>query len=315
MLAKAGASGGSPDLLGSLFWWCRPYLIALFIAFLPLVLIAVLATDCVQVIMYSQRIGVKKAWGALLALLKRDIGEFVKYLLLKLGFGVVSIFVALALAVLALAAMYGAGAAFSRIGVYVNMLVPPEGRVIVAMALVIITSFAMAGLSVLLAFIFVPIPVFFRLFSIYFTGSLGDECDPFIERTTEPLSKEEFEKLKAETDVSKHNRPIYMLWCTILSSIGIVALFVAMLFEGGRALGRAEAYSLGATMSGPVQLGRQVTPPRTPNENLVKVRLKTGRSFVATIEMETDSSVSFRVKEGTFTFRRDTIESIERQKQ
>ncbi len=293
-------------------------LIAGVVAAVFFLLLGMCVIDFVVVIMYSRRIGIGKAWGALLGLMKRNLFEFVKYLLMKVLLFIASIFIALGLLVVALIIMLVAGLIIGFIGGLVIFLTPIASRALMMKAVPLVIGICVALLSPFLLFIFLPLPVFFRLFSIYFIGSLDESTDPFFPHVEEEQEHEQEIVQGRMDDVTKYNRPIHLLWLAPLSSIALVLVFIGMVFVGGSVVAQMSPPSLeSATSLGAFKANRQWTskgtiPAQALNVNLVRVRLKNRRSIVAEMVSETGSTATFRIQEGTFTLRKDDIVSIDR---
>ncbi|OGW76086.1 MAG: hypothetical protein A2Z72_01845 [Omnitrophica bacterium RBG_13_46_9] len=280
-------------------------------------LINIFATNFVQIIMYSRKVGVKRAWWIFLVFLARNFFEILLYLLVKFGLFLLGVLVFLVLTIIGILIILIIGGALTLIGFLIYILTPASAKPIVSVVITVIGVPSFAVLLFVVRFIILPIPVFFRLFSIHFLGSIDSSFDPFV-RCSEEIEKGE--------DTEKYKKSMALVWMAIFSPLIPALLIIAALFAGGPTLAKTcfpkkeppaaisapesaepakEAKAIGEKQI------KKILPLRNIKANYVKIYLKNGRSLEAEIVKEDPNAITFGMEGGTFTLSRESIERIE----
>ncbi len=301
-LIKAGAFSGSPPLdvsqILSVTLRYVPILLATGILFS---LITFFTTNFVLPIMYRKRIGILKAWRVFLGLLRKNIWEIIKYIFVRIGLFILTLIALVILGIIGIIALLLIGLLIGLLGWLIYAITPTAAKPVITGVLAIIGIPIFIFLGFLFNLIFLPIPVFFRTFSIHVLGSMDESLDLFAPKTPEEIT--------AEGDDAKYRKSMRLVWFMVL--FPVLAVLVALLlavaipnFVKGRqkALWFQKAPKMPAIPTGEEVLQR----------GIVTVYLKNGNTFEAEIERESERNISFKVRGGTFILPRSDILRIER---
>ncbi|MBL7157263.1 MAG: hypothetical protein ISS92_03760 [Candidatus Omnitrophica bacterium] len=275
-----------------------PFILAAIIAFIFIVIISVFVEDFLLVIMYSENTGIKSAWQKFLPLLAQNAGSFFSYLLIKLLLGIAALIIGIALTILGVIALILIGGGIGLIGFLIYSIIPAGLVKLVALWILVVVAVPIISFLAFLArLIVLPIGVFFRLFSIFFLGSVSLEYDIFA-------------KEPAKEDPQKYKKSMAIVWLAIFAPLVPIALIIGAIFLVVPDMAKASLEKTGQPNIQSVIM-QKVQPLK---QNLIVVHLKNGRKIEASLEREDAESVTLSVKGGTFTFNRRDIEKIERTK-
>ena len=253
-----------------------------------------------------------KGWGVFLGLLRKNIWEMIKYLFVKIGLTILAIIAAIVILIMGAIAIIVIGGLIGLLGWLIYAITPAAAKAVVMVILIVIAIPTSVFLMILFNVIFIPIPVFFRTFSINVLGSIDESLDLFAPKTPEEIA--------AEGDNSKYKKSMRLVWFTVLFPflIAIVALLLAIAIPNFiRARGQAlQKLQFGTEKS--LQLQEEPALETIPareevsRKELVIVYLKNGNSFEAEIEKESEDNVAFKIEGGTFILPRSDILRIEK---
>jgi len=289
-----------------------PFAAIFIISALLALLIAVFVIDFVLPIMYKKKIGILKAWGVFFGLLKRNISEIAKYILVKIGLFIISIGLSIVLMIMALIAILAVGGLFVLVGWLIYSIIPEVSKVAALGVFAIFAIPAFMFLGLLVNAIFIPVPVFFRTFSIHVLGSMDESLDLFAPKAPEEIA--------AEGDDAQYRKPMRLVWFTILMPLitAITAFSLAIAIpnflkagQWGSGAGFPDIREIFSTEKKKTRPGIPVIEKLLP-EKTVKVYLTNGNSFEAEIESEVGDSVTLKVEGGTIILHRDDILRIEK---
>ena len=88
LLAVFDSRNPDPKAVFGLILVCIPFVLIFILLMVVLTIISVIAKDLVLPIMYKEKIKFLAGWGKAWALVKKNVGNFVVYLLIKLGLGI-----------------------------------------------------------------------------------------------------------------------------------------------------------------------------------------------------------------------------------
>jgi len=307
---RSGGLSLSGNLGASALWSViKPFAASIGLVIALFVLIWIFAGDFIPVIMYTRKIGVIKAWGIFFKFFIKNFFELILYLLVKLGLGILAIVAFILLALLALLMLLLSGGALMLVGFLIQAITPLAAKSIVMIILGFIGVPVFVFLAFLASLIILPIPIFFKYFSIHFLGSVDSSLDAFAKCT---------EELEANEDLAKYKKPLALLWATILSPFISMAIIMAIFFFGGSIFAKTAFPELPIT-PGTHQIEPQTTEEAPPLQNIIKkdlvtVFLKNGQYFEAEITKETSDNITFSVDGGTFTINKKDVKSISREK-
>ncbi len=154
-----------------------PYLLVFIVAVIVAAIVMMIAEDFVVAVMFKEKIRFLQAWPKVMALLKKDVGSFVLYILIKMGLSLGANIVYFLLSLVSLLVLLIPG---GLIG-YVLYLVSKSitGGALIAywvVVAVVATPICLFLLYCLMA-LYLPVAVFFRAFSVKFLGKLDPQYD------------------------------------------------------------------------------------------------------------------------------------------
>lgn len=162
-------SGGVDNI-----WIFIPYIaVVIFGVIATIILIAVLnsfTVDFVVPLMYLRGKGILRGWSSLMKIIRKNKGQFLVYIVVKILLGMVGGLIGLFIALFFLI-LFGIPAIllfilFSLVGLEISLLSTlPLPIIVLLIALVI---FFAVSISYIITFFTLPIPVFFRFYSILF---------------------------------------------------------------------------------------------------------------------------------------------------
>jgi len=272
-------------------------------------LIAGLAVDFVLPIMYKRKINILKAWEIFLALAKRNISEILLYILVKIGLSILALIAAVILTIIGIIGFLLIGGLSYLFGWFIYNITPNVAKTYVLLFLILAGIPALGFLGLLFSLLFLPIPIFFRIFSIYVLGSMDDSSDLFAAKTPEEIAAEGDEKYK---------KSMKLVWFTVLVPILVALLGVLLAVAIPNIMkARREGGLRGIEKILPLKKIEAITgvskKALAPHGKTVTVYLKNGNSFEAEIESETENNISFRIADGTFILPRSDILRMEKE--
>lgn len=305
-IAKSGMLDGRAafDIL-KIFAIIKPYLSPFLIIAFLLMLIALTVLDFILPIMYKRKTGILKAWAEFLRIFPPNAVDIVLYFLLKLALAILAILVSIAIIIAGVILALSAAGICGLLGWLIYIVTPQAAKAVILAILVIVGVCVITLLAILLTLLFLPIPVFFRIFPIYFLSSIDESLDLFA------LAAEE-----KEADAGRYKKSMALVWFTVLSPLIVIAIFLAVtlaipFFAGANGKPR---FTIEERKPSGIE-SRQVRPAKKtvdPKDELVTIYLKNGNSFKAKIEEESANNISFGVEGGTFILPRSDILRIER---
>jgi len=296
LLFKAGAfSDISSFDIKSTFSNVSPYLVVLVLFSIIALIIRVFVTDFVTVMMYYKQTGIKKAWADFIALSKANAGSVILYLLVKLGLSILSIFAFLILLLISILFLLVAGGGLALMGWLITVITPAAAKPVMTIILLVLGVPLYAFLFLVTYTFFIPLPVFFRLFSMYFLASIEEPLDNLLKQDT---------FLTSEEETKKYKKPLVMLWTAMLLPIMLAALIVLDVFLGGISLAGDPRFSKSLSAAVPGGVSAHFAEGQTT------VCLKNGRILKGIIEEEDEKNITIRMRGGTLTFNKKDIKSI-----
>lgn len=289
-----------------------PYIPILLISGILVFLITLLVRDFILPVMYKRKIGVLKAWGVFLGILRKNIGEILLYFLVRIGLSILALIASIILAIVGIIALLLIGGLLGLFGWLIYAITPGAAKPVIMVILILIGIPVFVILGFLFNLIFLPIPIFFRIFSIHVLGSIDETLDLFAAKTPEEIA--------AEGDDARYKKSMKLVWFTVLAPILVVLLGLLLAIAIPNFIG-----ARGQTLQRrPLGIEEDVTPfeklPVIPDvpakkpalfQKTVTVYLKNGNSFEAKIENESEHNIAFRIKGGIFILPRDDILRIE----
>lgn len=305
-IVKSGMLTGKAAFdVGRIFLIISPYIAPLIVSIFALVLAAMIVVDFILPIMYRKKISILRAWPVFLRLFSKNFGEILLYFLVKLGLGILAILASIAIAIAGVICLLLIGGVSWLLGWLIYLIIPQAakaGALIVLVMLGIGILIILAGLFTLL---FLPIPVFFRVFSIYVLGSMDESLDIFEPNTPE---------MAAGEDVSRYKKSMRLVWFTVLSPLLLIIpmlVFTVISYPAGvKWPGMPNMKSVTSMPAIKQSIARKAIEPE---DKLVTVYMRNGNSFRAEIERESKNNISFVIEGGTFILPRSDILRIERQ--
>jgi len=172
------------------------------VAVIALVLVRMFTTDFVAALMYRSGSGITASWKRLVPIMRKNIGQFVMYVVARVILGIVTgiatliVVIASFLILLAVAVVVGFGLGF--VGAIVTssssvagFVESPPVLIIIGVALLIATSIIAYVMSVVM----LPITVFYRYYSLVFLGRVHPDLVFFAgEQSNEPEKESKPEK-------------------------------------------------------------------------------------------------------------------------
>jgi len=154
-----------------------PHLLLMAVLILASGLISLIATNFVIVVMFKDRIGILKAWPKVLALLKKNIANFIVYILIKAGFYICAGIIYLVTALICLLAVLIPAALLGVVFYLVSRYITAPYLVVYWVIIGIVSTPPALFLLYCLISLYMPFAVFFRTFGIKFLGRLDPQYD------------------------------------------------------------------------------------------------------------------------------------------
>lgn len=304
VIMKSGMLTGKAAFdIAKIFSIVMPYIAPLIAGIVVLVLVAMIVVDFILPVMYAKRIGIVSAWRVFRGFFSHNYADVLLYFLVKLGLGILAILASIAIIIAGLVCFLLAAGLSGFLGWLIYLITPQAAKAGVLIVLLVLGVGILIVLAALFMLLFLPIPVFFRLFSLYVLGSMDESLDVFAPAV---LAQAEGE------DISRYKKSMRLVWFTVLSPFIFIILIL-----GAAAAG----YFISARQSG-IPVVKSITDAITrkkpavdkaikPIEKPVTVHLKNGNSFKASIERESKNNILFAVEGGTFILPRSDILRIE----
>ena len=277
----------------------RPYGLMLLASLIVFLFINFFVNDFIKVMMYSRKKGIISSWLNFIAVFFRNPADFIKFYFIKLMLAILSIFPLIFLMVIGLVVFLLTSGVLGVIGLMIIKFTPLAAKGMVSIILTAIGVPALITLLFLARFTVLPIPVFFRVFSIYFLGSLDETLD-IIDKPHQPYM---------EDDMKKYRQSMHLLWGAFIWPIITVFLLINTVIMGANALSNARFIDLKMPYI-PMKITKGDTGMPEITVNKMMVYLNNGRSFEATIEEEDSESITFDIKGGTIKLNRNDIKSV-----
>jgi flagellar basal body-associated protein FliL len=160
-----------------LFFVLLPYLILALLLFFIFGLISLITTNFVVPVMFKDRIKILQAWSKVLSLLRKNVANFILYLLIKAGFYICAGIVYLLVSLICALVIVIAGALAGIPLYFISTAIPPPSVIIYWVAVGIAATPVLLFLLYCLICLYLPFAVFFRTFSIRFLGRLDPQYD------------------------------------------------------------------------------------------------------------------------------------------
>jgi hypothetical protein len=274
--------------------------------------VSIFVYDFILPIMYKRKMGILKAWGVFFGIAKRNIGDILLYLLVKLGLSILAVIIAIVLVIVGILAFLLIGGLIGLLGWGIYSLTPRVAKPIVLGVLIVLGVPTFVFLGFLYSLIFIPITIFFRTFPLNVLGSIDESLDVFAAKSTE--------EVMLEADDEKYKKSMSPVWFTVLVApvlLIIVALVAAVaipnIVRGRRSRLRIDQFDFKKGMSVPSIPDFSIKDKARGED--VTVYLKNGSSFEAEIIKESEHNVAFQVEGGTFILPRSDILRIDRERQ
>jgi len=218
-LIKAGLLRGELDIVRA-FSVIGRYVPAMAVSFLFFLILGFFTGNFVLPVMYKKKTGILRAWGIFLVFFARNVKKIFLYALLKLLLAIVALIAAITAGILGVIALLLIGGLLALLGWLVYTVMPAAAKPIAIIVLLALGIPALMCLMFLYSIIFLPIPVFFRIFSINFLGSIDGSLDLFAPKTSEEIA--------AEGDDAQYRKSMASVWFVVLlplltALLGIVA--------------------------------------------------------------------------------------------
>jgi len=309
-LWDAGVFAQFPDVdMKHVLALITPYAVTAVASFLGFLLIDLMLNDFVLVIMYARRCGIIKGLRGCASIILRHGVSVVQYIILKLLLFIPGIIGGI---ILLMAGLLSCGlflAALGGIGFLVLTMTPPASKMIASMILTAV-GIPLAGCAIFFCIltIFLPVHLFFRLFSIYFVGSIDKGLETIAAMGALVYTDEE---------KKAHAKPLAMVWSAVLMTIVCIACVVLAVFLGGTAIAkaspRAADWSMTAQPSSPAAPPSAAAPTVSIKQlNSVRIKLKNGGSIEGEIISTSQTSTTLRLPGGTAVINNSDIVTIER---
>lgn len=305
-LVRSGVFSAQPVDVGRILSIVLPYVPVLLGAGLLFFLAAFFTLNFVLPIMYKKKLSILKAWGVFLGLLRKNIGEILKYILIKIVLSILAGIAAILIAIIGVIILLLIGGLAGLLGWLIYSITPAAAKIVVIVILTIVSIPLFVFLGFLFNALFIPIPVFFRTFSIHVLGSIDESLDLFAPRTSEEIA--------ADADDSKHKRSMRLVWFTVVFPV-LLALTGLLLAIAIPNFMQARQKALQMRQPGFLRMMPSQEAPALPRRKgtgkIVTVYLTNGNSFEAEIETESGQNIAFRIEGGTFVLPRSDILRIE----
>jgi len=278
-----------------------PYIPLLISSIIALIVISVIVIDFILPIMYRKRMGITKAWPVFLGLFWKNLGGILLYFLVKLGLTILAILISVGLVIVSVFLFLLIGGISWLLGWLIYLITPPAAKAAVLAVLLTLGICLSAVLIILFSLLFLPIPVFFRVFPIYVLGSMDESLDSFTPVVPQTAVVE---------DVERYKKSMALVWFTVLSPLIIAALALLAAIAIPNFMSARQKTLL--DLKRPAVKGAASEKAVIPKDDKVTVYLKNGNSFKAKIERESANNVSFSIEGGSFILPRSDILRIER---
>ncbi len=309
-LIRSGAFTAAPIDIRQILLVISRYVPVLLGAGMIFFLIAFFTRNFVLPVMYKKKIGILSAWKVFLGILRKNAGEMLKYILVRIALFILVIIIAIIVAIIGIIALLLVGALVGLIGWLIYAVTPAPAKGVVGTVLGIAAVPIFAFLGFLFIILFIPIPVFFRTFSIHVLGSIDESLDIFAPKTAEEIA--------TEASDAKYKKSMRLVWFTVLSPIlfVLVALLLAIAIPNF-IVNRGDLLQMRQPGLEKIMPFREMPAPsllpiRKGTGETVTVYLTNGNSFEAEIARETEHNIAFRVEGGTFVLLRSEILRIEK---
>ncbi|MDD5681045.1 MAG: hypothetical protein PHI59_07370 [Candidatus Omnitrophica bacterium] len=294
-ILKSGMLSGKTAFdIAKIFAIISPYIPVFIMSIFVLVLVSLIVVDFILPIMYRKKTCIVKAWSVFGGLLQKNLSDIVLYFLVKLGLAVLTILISVVLVILGVILFLLAGGIAWLLGWLVYLITPQAVKATMIVVLIVAGVCILVSLVILFSLVFLPIPVFFRLFSMYVLGSMDESLDVFAPNVSEMAQAEDDEQYK---------KSMALVWLAVLSPVIILVLALLTAI--------AIPNFLNARQKAQPSAEKTDRDKSVPKNKRVTVHLKNGNSFKASIERESGNNISFAIDGGSFTLPRSDVLRIE----
>lgn len=154
-----------------------PYLIMLTVLFLTAGVIFLIASNFVVVVMFKDRINVTRAWAKVWGLLRKNIMNFILYLLLRIGLYIGAGIIYFLVSIVSIIAVMIPLGLTGLLLYFISKAIPAGFLVGYWAAIGVIATPVILFLLYCLIGLYLPFAVFFRAFSVRFLGKLDPQYD------------------------------------------------------------------------------------------------------------------------------------------
>lgn len=162
-----------------IFFSILPHIIVLFLFIIFMGFLHLIIEDFTLPIMYKEKINILKALGRSLSLLSKNIGHFLLYIMIKIGFGIVAIICAVMLLFVISLILMLIAILLGLIGFLLCKITPSSAQIVLTIVLIVIGIPVALCIGFFMNCVLLPIPVFFRTFSLKFLAGLDEKYDLF----------------------------------------------------------------------------------------------------------------------------------------
>ena len=183
VLISLGAAGvfdksGNTDF-GTIFMILLPYVLTGIVVMSLAGLLSFFISNYVLVIMYKERLSIKKAVRLGWALLASDAGAFIKYILVKIALYIITGIMGMALGLAVFLGLLIPGAIIGGILWLIYSALPQAIQTGYIIALLVLGIPLLIALFFLLGAVFLPFSVFIKIFNLKFIARLNKRYDVF----------------------------------------------------------------------------------------------------------------------------------------
>ncbi|MFH0771680.1 MAG: hypothetical protein V1933_03575 [Candidatus Omnitrophota bacterium] len=216
ILIKAGVFGKSAPVgkeIFHIFLLCLPYAGALLFFILCAALIGFITREFVLVSMFKDKINIIQAWRNVLGLIKGNFGNFVMYLLIKIGLGICCGIIYALLFITAIVGLILPGAIIGFLSYLAYLIIPVSLKAALTVVIFIVIVPVVLFLIYCLMSLYLPFAVFFRAFSIKFLGALNPDYALIKDVSAEAIEPQQAgisasEKIKAQKPRTETHSPV-----------------------------------------------------------------------------------------------------------
>jgi hypothetical protein len=303
----------SPERIRLAASLAMPYFLGFLLFAVACFLIRFLAANFVIPLMYSRKIRVLEGWKIFLGILKKNIGNFLLFFPVKLLLIIAAILAALILLLGTLLALLVLALIVGLVVWIIMMVTPNSAKPVVGIMLTVIGVPAGVAVLFLARLVFLPITVFFRLFSVFFMAAFDDSVNESFSHDSIPVT---------EDDIYKFDKPIRVFWTAGALFLLTLVISILCILAGGKSLAREGFFDQAVRPPAPVMPAQKIKvkiPEKTESlsepeqvDGYAAVHMKNGKSIKGEIIKEDNVSITIGIEGGSFTLYKSEIARIER---